>query len=32
VLNFVGFEMKPDDQREMASVVRATHGKIREIE
>jgi hypothetical protein len=32
VLNFVGFEMKPDDQREMASIVRATHGKMREIE
>lgn len=32
VLNFVGFEMKPDDKREMASVVRATRGKMREIE
>ena len=32
VLNFVGFEMKPDDKREMASVVRAARGKMREIE
>ena len=32
VLNFVGFEMKPDDKREMGSVVRATRGKMREIE
>jgi len=31
VLNFIGFEMKPEDQREMGSVVRGTHGKIREI-
>jgi hypothetical protein len=32
VLNFVGFEMKPDDKREMASIVRTTHGTMREIE
>ncbi len=32
VLNFVGFEMNPDDKREIASVVRAARGKIREIE
>ena len=32
VLNFVGFEMKPDDKREIASIVRATRGKMREIE
>lgn len=32
VLNFVGFEMKPDDKREIASIVRASHGKMREIE
>lgn len=32
VLNFVGFEMKPDDKREISSIVRATGGKIREIE
>ncbi len=32
VLNFVGFEMKPDDKREIASIVRASGGKIREIE
>jgi hypothetical protein len=32
VLNFIGFEMKPDDKREMASIVRVTSGKIREIE
>ena len=32
VLNFVGFEMKPDDKREIASVVRAGRGKMREIE
>jgi hypothetical protein len=31
-LNFIGFEMKPDDKREMASIVRATSGKMREIE
>jgi hypothetical protein len=30
-LNFIGFEMKPEDRREMGSVVRVTHGKIREI-
>jgi len=30
-LNFIGFEMKPEDRREMGSVVRSTHGKIREI-
>jgi hypothetical protein len=32
VLNFIGFQMKPEDKREMAAIVRATHGKIREIE
>jgi hypothetical protein len=32
VLNFIGFEMKPEDRRKMESVVRSTHGKIREIE
>ena len=32
VLNFVGFQMKPEDRRKMESIVRATHGKIREIE
>ena len=32
VLNFVGFEMKPDDKRQMESLVRATKGKMREIE
>jgi hypothetical protein len=32
VLNFIGFEMKPEDLREMRSIVRSTHGKIREIE
>jgi hypothetical protein len=32
VLNFIGFEMKPEDKREIGSVVRATHGKMREIE
>ena len=31
-LNFVGFQMKPEDRRKMESIVRATHGKIREIE
>ncbi|HEY5706393.1 MAG TPA: hypothetical protein VIS96_12540 [Terrimicrobiaceae bacterium] len=31
VLNFIAFEMKPEDRRKMESVVRATHGKIREI-
>jgi hypothetical protein len=31
VLNLVGFEMKPEDKREISSIVRATHGKIREI-
>jgi hypothetical protein len=31
VLNFIGFEMKPEDRREMGSVARSTHGKIREI-
>ena len=30
-LNFIGFEMKPEDRRRMESVVRSTHGKIREI-
>ena len=32
VLNFVGFEMKPDDKREISSIVRASGGKVREIE
>ncbi len=32
VLNFVGFEMKPDDKREISSIVRASGGKMREIE
>ncbi len=32
VLNFVGFQMKPEDRRKMESIVRATDGKIREIE
>jgi hypothetical protein len=32
VLNFVGFEMKPNDKREISSIVRASGGKIREIE
>jgi hypothetical protein len=32
VLKFVGFELKADDKREMASIVRPTHEKIREIE
>ncbi len=32
VLNFVGFEMKPNDKREIAALVRASGGKIREIE
>jgi hypothetical protein len=31
VLNFVGFEMKPEDQRQIGAIVRATSGKIREI-
>ena len=30
-LNFVGFEMKDDDRREMGSVVRKTGGKLREL-
>lgn len=30
-LNFIGFEMKPEDRRKIESVVRSTHGKIREI-
>jgi hypothetical protein len=32
VLNFIGFEMRPEDKQEMSSLVRATHGKMREIE
>ncbi len=32
VLNFVGFQMKPEDRRKIESIVGATHGKIREIE
>ena len=32
VLNFVGFEMKPDDKREISAIVRASGGKMREIE
>ncbi len=32
VLNFVGFEMKPDDKREISSIVRASGGKVRESE
>ena len=30
-LNFIGFEMKPEDRRRMESVLRSNHGKIREI-
>lgn len=30
-LNFIGFEMKPEDKREMGSIVRSTGGRIREI-
>ena len=32
VLNFIGFEMKAEDRREIGSIVRSTQGKIREIE
>jgi hypothetical protein len=28
VLNFVGFEMKPNDKREIAAIVRASGGKL----
>jgi hypothetical protein len=31
-LNFVGFQMKPKDKKEMQSIVRRTGGKLREIE
>lgn len=31
VINFIGFQMKPDDKREMGSIVRGTRGKLREI-
>lgn len=31
-LNFIGFEMKPEDRRKMESIVRSTHGKVRNIE
>jgi hypothetical protein len=30
-INFIGFEMKQEDRREMGGIVRSTHGKIREI-
>ena len=30
-LHFIGFEMKPDDKRELGSIIRQTGGKIREI-
>jgi hypothetical protein len=32
VLNFIGFQMKAEDRREIGSIVRSTQGKIREIE
>ncbi|MGB9276496.1 MAG: hypothetical protein WCC08_14765, partial [Terrimicrobiaceae bacterium] len=32
VLNFIGFQMKPEDRRKMESIVRATNGKMREVE
>ena len=32
VLNFVGFEMRPEDKREISSIARDIGGKIREIE
>ena len=32
VLNFVGFEMKPEDKREISSIARDSGGKIGEIE
>jgi hypothetical protein len=31
VLNFIGFQMKPEDRKKMESIVRATQGKSREI-
>ena len=31
VLNFIGFQMKPEDSKKIESVVRATQGKYREI-
>jgi hypothetical protein len=31
VLNFIGFQMKPEDSKKMESLVRATQGKCREI-
>ena len=30
-IHFIGFEMKPDDKREMGSIVRKSGGKLREI-
>jgi hypothetical protein len=30
-LHFIGFEMKPDNKRDMGSIVRKTGGKLREI-
>jgi hypothetical protein len=32
VLNLVGFEMRPEDKREISSIARDIGGKIREIE
>jgi hypothetical protein len=32
VVNFIGFQIKPEDRRKMESLVRATSGKMREIE
>ena len=32
VVNFIGFQMKPEDRRKMESIVRATNGKMREVE
>lgn len=31
VINFVGFQMKPDDKREAGSLARGTRGKLREM-
>jgi len=30
-INFIGFQMKPEDKREMGSIVRSTGGRMREI-
>jgi hypothetical protein len=30
-INFIGFEMRPEEKRELSSIIRANRGRLREI-